>query len=406
MADERLVAALLQQELDAAQRPATMNPNLAAQGRRMNLPARQAPGPFAEFATQAASLDPQPDQGYGTMAAEMALGFVPGVGQAMAARDIERARRDNDPLGMGMAATSFVPFGKLINALRGRKQMGPVSELITYHGSPHRFPPTAKNPLGEFDPMKVGTGEGAQAYGVGAGYLAEAKGTGIGYRDQLAIDPRNSVNEVRAALSNSGRGSYWGQGENIPTLDDISLEMKKHQTLSPYFNDNTFKKDILKIIQGTDRNGVVTDEVINILRRLDKTMPKPSGYLYKVDLPDEQIAKMLNWDKPFDKQHPEVQQALVNIANSEDEGSKMLKLMQDGNPSGKDIFRSLLTEPQLIDSPSGWISVDNKKEISELLQTEGVPGIRYLDQGSRAGGAGTSNFVVFDPAHMNIIGRE
>tara|TARA_R110000868_G_scaffold33121_1_gene120606 strand:+ start:42 stop:959 length:918 start_codon:yes stop_codon:yes gene_type:complete len=283
---------------------------------------------------------------------------------------------------------------------------GMMLPLDTWHGTPHRFPPTAKNPLGEFDPTKIGTGEGAQAYGAGAGYLAEAKGTATGYRDQLAIDPRNSVNEVRAALSNKGRGSYWGQGENIPTLDDISLEMKRHQTLSPYFNDNNFKKDILKIIQGTDRNGVVTDEVINILRRLDKTMPKPSGYLYKVDLADKQIPKMLDWDKPFNKQHPEVQQALVNIANGEDEGSKMLKLMQNGNPSGKDIFHSLLTEPQLIDSPSGWISVDNKKEISKLLQNEGIPGIRYLDQGSRAGGAGTSNFVVFDPKHMNIIGRE
>ena len=40
------------------------------------------------------------------------------------------------------------------------------------------------------------------------------------------------------------------------------------------------------------------------------------------------------------------------------------------------------------------------------MAKEKIPGIRYLDQGSRAGGAGTSNFVVFDPAHMNIIGRE
>jgi hypothetical protein len=43
---------------------------------------------------------------------------------------------------------------------------------------------------------------------------------------------------------------------------------------------------------------------------------------------------------------------------------------------------------------------------SRALSEKGIPGIRYLDQGSRAGGAGTSNFVVFDPAHMNIIGRE
>jgi hypothetical protein len=119
----------IQQALDhlgLSDKPARMNPNLAAQGRRMNLPARQAPGPLSEFARQAVSLDPQPDQGYGTMAAEMALGFVPGVGQAMAARDIERARRDNDPVGMAMAASSFVPFGKLIGGLKK-----PMSEMIS-----------------------------------------------------------------------------------------------------------------------------------------------------------------------------------------------------------------------------------------------------------------------------------
>ena len=43
---------------------------------------------------------------------------------------------------------------------------------------------------------------------------------------------------------------------------------------------------------------------------------------------------------------------------------------------------------------------------SKMLQEAGIPGIRYLDQGSRTAGKGTSNFVVFDPKHMNIIGRE
>ena len=195
--------------------------------------------------------------------------------------------------------------------------------MNVYHGSPHRFPATKNNPYGEFDQAKIGTGEGAQAYGVGAAYLAENPEVAMQYR----------------FLENK---PFWEQ----------------------------------------------------------------TGNLYKVDLADKQIPKMLDWDKPFNKQHPEVQQALVNIANGLDENSKMLKLMQNGNPSGKDIFHSLLTEPQLIDSPNGWISVDNKKEISKLLQTEGVPGIRYLDQGSRGAGQGTSNFVVFDPAHMNIIGRE
>jgi hypothetical protein len=125
--EEQLLAAL---EYQRAMRPAFGNPNLMRQGARMNLPARQAPGLFSEFGTQAMSLDPQPNQGYGTMAAEMALGFVPGVGQAMAARDIERARRDNDPLGMALAGLSLLPLGKLIGSLRGGKQMGPVSDVV------------------------------------------------------------------------------------------------------------------------------------------------------------------------------------------------------------------------------------------------------------------------------------
>ena len=37
-----------------------------------------------------------------------------------------------------------------------------MSPLDVYHGTPHRLPPTANNPLGEFDASKIGTGEGAQ----------------------------------------------------------------------------------------------------------------------------------------------------------------------------------------------------------------------------------------------------
>jgi len=61
---------------------------------------------------------------------------------------------------------------------------------------------------------------------------------------------------------------------------------------------------------------------------------------------------------------------------------------------GEDIMRPGLGEKA--DSPG----------ISSMLRNLGITGIRYLDEGSRSAGKGTSNFVVFDPAHMNIIGRE
>ena len=117
-----------------------------------------------------------------------------------------------------------------------------------------------------------------------------------------------------------------------------------------------------------------------------------SKYLYKVDLPDEQIAKMLDWDKPLSQQPESVRTAVVN-------GMKQFKWPQ----KKIDEVLSEMNGQQVLNyiSPSG-----NRSQASEVLRAHGVPGIRYLDEGSSGAGQGTSNFVVFDPKHMNIIGRE
>jgi hypothetical protein len=70
------------------------------------------------------SLDPQEDVPVSQQALEMALGFVPGIGQAMALRDIERARRANDPAAAALAATAFVPLGRLTAAMSRQPSMG------------------------------------------------------------------------------------------------------------------------------------------------------------------------------------------------------------------------------------------------------------------------------------------
>ena len=59
------------------------------------------------------SLDQPMDADAIDMALEMGGSFVPGVGQALAARDFERARRAGDELGMATAASSALPFGRL-----------------------------------------------------------------------------------------------------------------------------------------------------------------------------------------------------------------------------------------------------------------------------------------------------
>jgi hypothetical protein len=71
------------------------------------------------------SLDPQ-EQSLAEIGGEFAAGLLPGVGQAMSARDFERSRRDDDKLGMALAAVGMLPFGRVI---KGGKDA--VSRVMT-----------------------------------------------------------------------------------------------------------------------------------------------------------------------------------------------------------------------------------------------------------------------------------
>ena len=66
---------------------------------------------------RAVSLDPQ-EQDLADIAVETGASFIPGVGQALAARDVERARRADDPAGMAMASMGAVPGGRLAGLLK------------------------------------------------------------------------------------------------------------------------------------------------------------------------------------------------------------------------------------------------------------------------------------------------
>lgn len=69
-----------------------------------------------------------------------------------------------------------------------------------------------------------------------------------------------------------------------------------------------------------------------------------------------------------------------------------------GNNAGSET-----TGGQLVNYLSDRFKGDNAA-VSDELAGEGIPGIRYLDAGSRGGtGDGTKNTVVFDPSILRIV---
>lgn len=291
---------------------------------------------------------------------------------------------------------------------------GMALPMDVWHGSPHRFPPTAKNPLGEFDPTKIGTGEGAQAYGYGH-YFAEAPDVSKRYI------PRDFAYEDKLMR-------MYNQAER--RQDYATLEV---------LEDALIHKTPEELRELHPEHGALIDKIARIPQ---------NGSLYKVDLPDEQIAKMLDWDKPLNEQPKEVQDILMPFLPSDAKkaGSKYIRtnsivndliLTADNdyelfkNPSVKRFISKYEKNPddpvvrkqlnyyfknypydkkefnnpldsleasQIVPTGESFKAAQHELgegKLEELFRGKGIPGIKYFDQSSRSAGEGTRNFVVF-----------
>ena len=254
-----------------------------------------------------------------------------------------------------------------------------ISPLDVYHGTPHTLPPTARNPLGEFDASKIGTGEGAQMYGQGI-YTAENPAVAKGYQNRL--------------------------GTNLITVDGKPMDFNNptHIAASIISDPNNAGlpgKQLASAIR-YDPTGIVPvgakSKVEEIAKALESgNLPKFSnqkGNLYKADLPDAMIPKMLDWDKPMNKQDASVK-----------------KMIAESFPSGYingvyiDPINSPLTGRAMLDQLAMIANKRNApgfRSAETALRQAGIPGIKYLDEGSRAKGKGTRNFVTFPGEEQNL----
>lgn len=245
------------------------------------------------------------------------------------------------------------------------RTLRPDAGAIVWHGSPHKFD--------RFDSSKIGTGEGAQAYGHGL-YLAESPDVANQYARELSA--KISVND-KPLLQANRRVGTTGNSD----LDDY---------LTAALGDaKAARRELLSDIrQVRPTNRAAAKDMQRTLADLRnaKVTASAEGQLYKVDLPDDQIARMLDWDRPFSQQAPEVRKALQN-AEVVGRDDWLISGMR-----GREIYnRSKFGAPVKLPLRQ----IDDEIYAAQRLRQAGIPGIRYLDGGSRGAGSGTSNFVVF-----------
>ena len=260
---------------------------------------------------------------------------------------------------LGIARSAHRATEKPLTMARGgmpSKEEGAIADFIppklqgtqmtAYHGTPHTFPGTAENPLGEFDPTKIGTGEGAQAYGHGL-YLAEAPEVAKGYAVNLAN--RDMRNQGRLNAHANAKRLVAMAGDPKYAADDIRFALD--------VNPDHPQKELL-------------NQTLSMLESGEYKHPlKDEGRLYHVHVPDEMVERMLDWDKPLSEQHPHVQKSVQSFAEKHPEIADYLGIGRR-DLSGHDLY-----------NPLGGIHGD--QAASKMLHEHGIPGIKYFDQNSR-----------------------
>jgi hypothetical protein len=322
------------------------------------------------------------------------------TGKALVQGEVERARQAmTSPRAAGEYAGSMVDPMRIAAALR---KTAPIAELDVYHGTPHRFDPTEANPLGEFDASKIGTGEGAQAFGHGI-YLAEKPSVAQDYQFMLSkIDPETVTYQGKPVQ----RWYDMAQAEQdrAHRLGDRTAIDRANAKLAYWENVMTRRhpEDVKRVANDPDDGWPTFANYANSLEMEKFGGLKESGSLYKADLPDEMIDRMLDWDKPLSEQPESVQTILKNLAKKDaekyGEGGGLDYYMGDPDSyDGESVYR-YLAEQQ-----------DSQVNTSEYFKNLGIPGIKYLDAGSRGGsGTGTRNFVVFpgEEKKVKILKRD
>jgi hypothetical protein len=272
--------------------------------------------------------------------------------------------------------------------------------ITAFHGTPH-------NILGKFDASKIGTGEGAQAYGHGM-YFAEAPSVAETYKkagSELKLDFGKPLQELNISPYITTHNLDFDSPLNA-ALSRISKRIRTDALDNPNLpvDKSLVKEQFDNYINMLDDKYVADVAQKNALQELIKKegYPEPSfgGNLYKVDIPDEYVPTMMNWDKPLGEQSAFVKKAINSLKKQVTPEMKM-ELGDDLNLLfGKDITPAQFLNTWEIIHPTGGVGIGEK-----LLNEQGVKGIRYLDNQSRDAGKGTSNFVVFDPTDVKILER-
>lgn len=240
----------------------------------------------------------------------------------------------------------FGYFGEPVEAI----DSGSPFSLSAYHGTPHK--------VDKFSTNKIGTGEGAQAYGWGL-YFAQNEKVARNYRDVLSRNYDLRPNR------------FFNPYQHPRKLASGAWIVETNGKGNAHFKT---KREAVAFKAAKDEEYASLND------------PKPKGNLYTVTL-DVNDEDLLDWDKPLREQSEKVKVAILTQMPA-----KSWEVME--GKTGQIYYQSYWQ--------GGYASTGDIEGASRSIAKLGIRGIRYLDGNSRNDGEGSYNYVIFDDSKIKI----
>lgn len=271
---------------------------------------------------------------------------------------------------------------------------------IAFHGSGADFD--------EFKLEKIGTGEGAQAYGYGL-YFAEKEDIASYYKNmmQRSVDidgkPYIRGNNINDDLVDPDIADDLGA-----TNGDLEAAIKD----SEEFLQEMIADDNVNAIRSTSRELEKLKELRGRITSNDQ-----EGKMYKVGL-EPKPEDMLDYQLPIEQQPENIQQTVKKALSYIYPDVKDPALSMRGSDLQNAIINRIAVSRGNIEKMSDPIDADiaridpnNKKTeaaiAAQIMLEQGIPGMKYRDAGSRGGAKSLKdasfNYVIFDDKMIKIL---
>jgi len=292
---------------------------------------------------------------------------------------------DADLMRLVQKARDTVKYGK-----RGSSGKGDVPSVLmtAWHGSPHDHD--------KFDSSKIGTGEGAQAYGYGH-YFAGAKDVAEWYRRKLSGADNSSITFNGKQYGDSDAANRKLTNDVKKWAEETGRDPERIDVALEYLAG--MAGDLGSARQLAAKEGLgISHWIYGTLNDLSEHLyPSPNGRLYQVELAPT-ADEYLDWDKPLSEQSEFVRNALTD--KSHFIGEYLSDTLEIAKNNGVDFNERGDTLYKIVSDQYG-----SDKAASDYLHSIGIRGIRYLDGSSRSAGEGNSNYVIFNDADVSITAK-